>query len=148
MIDEGFVELEVDAEAVDDFGIGLAVDFEADGVAFAAVVQLGADGFEQRARFFFLEVEIAVAGDAKGGAGEDFVAAIHAAGVALDEVGEKDVVLGAVGGGDAHEARQGTGNGEHAEHGAGGAAAFAAQQQRQAHGLVQNARERDGRGRW
>ena len=138
-IDERFVELEVGAEAVDDFGIGLAVDFQAHGVAFAAIVELGADGFQQRTRLFFLEVEVAVAGDAKGGAGEDFVAAIHAGGVTLDEVGEKDIVLGAVGGGHAHKARQGTRNGENTEHGTGGAAAFAAQQQREAHGLVQDA---------
>ena len=62
------VEFEVDAQAFDDFGIGAGFNFEADGVAFAAVVQLDADGFEQRARFFFFEVEVGVAGDAKGGA--------------------------------------------------------------------------------
>ena len=70
-------------------------DFEADGVAFAAVVQLGADGLEQVARFFFLEVEIAVSGDAEGSFGEDLVAAIHAGGEALDEVVEKHEVVSA-----------------------------------------------------
>ena len=89
-IDLGLGKLEVDAEALDDFGIGGALDFEADGVAFAAVVELYADGFEEVAGFLFLKVEIAVAGDAEGGLGEDLVAAVHAGGVALDEVLEED----------------------------------------------------------
>src|SRR6202034_4716420 len=134
------VELEIDAEAVDDFGVSLAVDFETDGVAFAAVVEFGADRFEQRARFFFLEVEVAVAGDAEGGAGEDLVAAIHAAGVALDEVGEKDEVLGVIRRRDPQEAWQRAGDGEYAQDRAGRSAAFAAEEQRQTHGLVQDTR--------
>ena len=71
------------------------LDFEAHRIAFAAVVQLGANGFEQRARLFFLEVEIAVARDAEGGLGENFVAAVHAGGIVLDQVLQKDEVVGA-----------------------------------------------------
>ena len=86
-------EFEVDAQALDDFGIGAGFDFEAHGVAFAAVVQLDADGFKQRARFFFFEVEVGVAGDAEGGAGEHLVAAVHAGEVLRDEVLEQQVVV-------------------------------------------------------
>ena len=57
-----FVELEVDAQALDDVGVRAGLDFQADGVAFAAVVELDADGFEQRARFFFFEVEVCSCG--------------------------------------------------------------------------------------
>ena len=120
-----FVEFEVDAQALDDFGIGAGFDFEADGVAFAAVVQLDANGFEQRARFFLFEVEVGVAGDAEGGVSQDLVAAIHAAEVLGDEVLEKQVVEVPSVGGQADEAGQGAGHGDHAEHLRAGAAALA-----------------------
>src|SRR6201998_1559164 len=61
-----FVELEVDAEAFDDFRVSAGFDFEANGIALAAVVELDADGFEQGACFFFLEVEVGIAGDTEG----------------------------------------------------------------------------------
>ena len=120
-----FVELEVDAQALDDLGIGAGLDLQAHGVALAAVVQLDADGFKQRARFFFLEVEVGVAGDAEGGAGEHLVAAIHAGQVLRDQVLEEQVVVRAFGGGQADEAGQGAGHGDHAEHLRAGAAALA-----------------------
>ena len=49
VVDKRLVELEIRTQAVDDLGIGLAVDFQSHRVAFAAIVQLGADGFQQRA---------------------------------------------------------------------------------------------------
>ncbi len=75
--DQGLIQLEIRAQAVDDLRIGVGIDLQAHGIAFAPVVQLGAHGLQQRARFFFLEVEIAVARDAKGSAGKDLVSAIH-----------------------------------------------------------------------
>ena len=53
-----FVELKVYAQALNDLRIGAGFDFEANGVAFAAVVELDADGLKQGARFFFFEVEV------------------------------------------------------------------------------------------
>ena len=72
--------------------LAVAFDLQADGVALAAVVQLGADAFEDGARLFLLHVEVAVAGDAEGGAAEDLVAAVHALDLGLDEVVEQDEV--------------------------------------------------------
>jgi len=53
-----FVELEIDAEAFDDFRVSSGFDFQPNGVSLAAVVELDADGFKQGARFFFFEVEV------------------------------------------------------------------------------------------
>ena len=134
-----FVEFEVDAQALDDFGMGAGFDFEADGVAFAAVVELDADGFKQRARFFFFEVEVGVAGDAEAGVGEHLVAAIHAGEVLGDEVLEEQVVVFAFSGGQADEAGQGAGYGDDAEDLGAGAAALGAEQERHAESLVEDA---------
>ena len=142
------VEFEVDAQALDDLRVGAGLDFQAHGVALAAVVQLDANGFQQRARFFLLEVEVGVAGDAEGGAGQHLVAAVHAGQVLRDQVLEQQVIEAAVGGGQADEAGQRAGHGDHSQHLRAGAAALGAQQQRQAESLVEDARERDGRGRW
>ena len=65
---------------------------EADGVALAAVVQLGAHAFQHGAAFFLLHVEIAVARDAEGGAAEDLVAAEHAVDLGFDELVEEEEV--------------------------------------------------------
>ena len=134
-----FVEFEVDAQALDDLGVCAGLDFEADGVALAAVVELDANGFKQRARFFFFEVEVGVAGDAEAGVGEDLVAAVHAGEVLGDEVLEEQVVVCAVLGGKADEAWQGAGHGDDAEDLGSGAAALGAEQQRQAKSLVEDA---------
>jgi hypothetical protein len=67
-------------------------NLQAHGVALAAVVQFDADGFKQRARFFFLEVEVGVAGDAEGGVGQHLVAAVHAGEVLRDQVLEQQVI--------------------------------------------------------
>ena len=71
-------ELEIAAQALDDFGVGVGFDFEAHGVAFAAVVQLGANRLEQVAGFFFCQVKVTVAGHAESGGGDDVVAVVHA----------------------------------------------------------------------
>ena len=74
--------------------------------------------------------------------GEDLVAAIHAGEVLGDEVLEQQVVIGAVVGRQADEARQGAGNGDDAEDLRAGAAALGAEQQRQTERFVEDARER------
>ena len=136
-----FIEFEVDAEAFDDLGVGAGFDFETHGIAFAAVVELDANGFKQRARFFFFEVEVGVAGDAEGGAGLDFVAAIHAAEVLRDEVLEKQVVEFAVFGGEADEAGKSARDSDDAEDLRAGAFALAAKQQGEAERFVEDARK-------
>ncbi len=55
-------------------------------------MELLGDGFEQRARFFLLHVEVAVAGDAEGCAVEDAVAAEHRVDVGFDEFFEEQEV--------------------------------------------------------
>ena len=133
------VEFEVDAEALDDVRVCAGLDLEADGVAFAAVVELDADGFKERAGFFFFEVEVGVAGDAEAGVGQDFVTAVHAGEVLGDQVLEEEVVVFAILGGQADEAGQGAGHGDHAENLGAGAAALGAEQQRQTESLVEHA---------
>ena len=102
-------ELEVGAQAFGDLFGGEGVDLHADGVAFAAIVELFGDGFEEGARFFLLHVEVAVAGDAEGGAVEDAVAAEHRVDVGFDELFEEQEVALAVALGQGDEAREGSG---------------------------------------
>src|SRR3954470_1705607 len=45
-IDLPVLQLEVGAQALDDLGRRVGIDLEADSVAFAAIVQLAADGLE------------------------------------------------------------------------------------------------------
>ncbi len=132
-------QLKVDAEALDDLGIGGGFDFQADGVALAAIVELDADGFQQGAGLFLLEVEVGVAGDAEGGVAQDLVAAVHAAEVLGDEVLEQQVIEFAVGRGQADEAGQRAGDGNHAEDLGAGAAALGAEQQGETESLVEDA---------
>jgi hypothetical protein len=82
----GLVELEVHAQPLHNLGIGIAFDLQAHCVAFAAIVQLHADGLEQRARFFLLEIEVGVARDAERCGGKHLVAAIHATEMLFDQV--------------------------------------------------------------
>ncbi len=109
-------EFEIHAQALDDFGIGAGFDLQANGVAFAAVVQLHADGFKQRARFFLFEVEVGIARDAERGVGQDFIAAIHAGEVLRDQILQQQVVESAVGGGQPDKTRQRARHRHHAEH--------------------------------
>ncbi len=87
-------------------GSSAGLDLQAHGIALAAVVQLHADGFEQRAGLFLFKVEVGIARDAEGGVGEDLITAVHAGEVLGDEVLEEEVVELAIGGGQADEARQ------------------------------------------
>ena len=134
-------QLEIHAQPLDDVGVGAGFDLQAHRVALAPVVQLHANRFEQRARLFLLEVEVGVAGHAKGGVGQHFVAAVHAGQILRDQVLQEQVVELAVGGGQANEPRQGARHGDHTQHLRAGTAPLGAQQQRQAEGLVQHARK-------
>ncbi len=78
-------------------------------------MEFDTNGLKQRARFFFFEVEVGVAGDAEGSAGEDLISAIHATQMLGDQVVEKEVVVCAVGIGQADEAGQGAGNSDHSQ---------------------------------
>ena len=104
-----------------------------------------ANGFQQRARFFLLEVEIGIARDAEGDAGQHLVAAVHAAEILRNQVLKEEVIKGAVGSGQANEPGQGARHRHHSQHQGTGAAPLAPQQQCQAKGLVQHPRKRVGR---
>ena len=136
------VELEVHREPVDDLDIRPFFNLQADNVSLAPVVEFGAHAVEQAAGFLLLQIEIAVARDAKGRFRENFIAAIHARRVVLDEIVQKDEVLGARARKQRHETGQSAWNRDHAEHRAGGSLAFAAKQESQAERFVEHPRKR------
>src|SRR5271166_3865553 len=86
------IKLEHGAQAVDDLGIGVGLNFHANRVALATVVQFRAYGFEKISGLFLLQIKIAVAGDAEGSRGNDVVAVIHVLGVVRDQVGQENEV--------------------------------------------------------
>ena len=137
-----FVDLEVHPQPVDDLCIRAGLDLQPHRVALAAVVQFHADCLQQRARFFLLEVEVRIAGHAESRMRQNFVPAIHPAQVLGDQILQKDVVRGAVGGGQAHKSRQRAWHSHHAKHLWAGALALAPEQQGQAQRLVQYAWKR------
>ncbi len=133
------LQFEVGAQAFDDFGIGVRLDLQPHRIAFAPVVQFGAHRFQQVARFFFRQIEIAVAGDAECRRGNDVVAVIHPRGVECHQVGQKDEVVGPVRR-QPHQARQGPRHRDHAGVGKRRTAA-AAQQESHAQSLVDHSRK-------
>ena len=70
---------------------------------------------------------------------EHLIAAIHAGEMLGDEVLEEQVIVVSFGGGQADEAGQSAGDGDHAEHLGPGAAALGAEQEREAESLVEHA---------
>ena len=71
------VQIKVDAQAVYNFRISIGFNFHAHSRALTPVVQFGAHCLQQIARVFFLQVEVAVASDAKCGRRNNVVATIH-----------------------------------------------------------------------
>ena len=136
-------ELELLGKRIDDCGGGVGFDFEANDVAFAAIVELGVDGLEQVAGFFFVQIEVAVAGGAEGAGADDLESFIEVSGVCLDEVMKEDVVDVArfVFGGNADEARESARNGDDTEIVRGGTTARA-QREGDAERFVDDVRER------
>ena len=139
--DLGSVEFEVAGQPVDDLRVGAGLHLQAHRVALAAVMQLHADGLQQRARFFLLEVEVRVAGDAKGGVAQHFVAAVHAGQVLRDQVLKQQVIVGAVGRGQPDKARQRPRHRHHSQNQRPRAAPLEPEQQRQAESLVEHTRK-------
>ena len=133
------LQFKIGAQAFDDFRIGVGLDLQPHGIALAPVVQLGADRFQQVARFFFRQIEIAVAGDAERRRGNDVVAVIHPRGMEGHQVGEKNKVVGPVRG-QPHQARQSSRHRDHAGISQRRAAA-AAQQKSHAQRLVDHSRK-------
>src|SRR5208282_3733919 len=88
------VKLEHGAQALDNLGVSLGLDLHAHRVALATVVQLGTYRLQQIARFFFLQVEVAVARDAERGGRNDVVPLIHARGMMDNQVGKKNEIYG------------------------------------------------------
>ena len=139
------VQLEVDLQPLDDLRVGAGLDLQAHGVALAAVVQFGANGLQQRTGLFLLEVEVGVAGDAEGGAGQHLVAAVHAGQILRDQILQQQVIEGSLGRGQADEPGQGARHRDHPQHLRAGTAPLASEQESQAESLVQNARKGMGR---
>ena len=52
------IQFEVDPEPLDDLLVGSGLNLQADGVPLAAVVEFHADGFQQRAGFLLLEIQV------------------------------------------------------------------------------------------
>ena len=52
------IEFKVDTQPLDDLRIGAGLNLQAHRIALASIVQLDANGLEQGARFFLLEVEV------------------------------------------------------------------------------------------
>ena len=136
-------KIELLGKRIDDGGGGIGFDFEANDVAFAAIVELGVDGLEQVAGFFFVQIEVAVAGGAEGAGADDLESFIEVSGVRLDEVMKEDVVdvTRFVLGGNADEARQSARNCDDTEIVRGGTTARA-QREGDAERFVDDVRER------
>ncbi len=135
-------EFEVHAQPFDDVGMRAGLDLQPHRVALAPVVQLHADRFQQRPRFFLLEVEVGVARHAKRRVSQHFVAAVHAGEVLRDQVLQQHVVELAFRRRQANKAGQRAGHRHHSQHLRPGTAPLGPQQQRQAERLVQNPRKR------
>ena len=88
------IQLEVRAQPLDDLGIGIGLNLQAHRVAFAPVVQFGADRLQQTARFFFRQIQIAVARYPESRRRNNVVAVIHACRVMSHQVGQKNKVIG------------------------------------------------------
>ena len=133
------LQLKVGAQALDDFGIGVGLNLQPHRIALAPVMQLGADRLQQVARFFFRQIEIAVAGNAERRRRNDIVAVIHPRGVERHQIGKKDEVVGSVRR-QPHQARQGARNRDHAGISERGTPA-AAQQKSHAQRLIDHSRK-------
>jgi len=121
------IELEDGAQAFDDLGIGVGFNLHANGIAFAAVVQLRSDGFEKIARLFFLQIEVAVTGDAEWSGRHNVIAVIHALGVMGDQIGKENEIRGVLRR-QAHQARQSARHRDHTRISDGGASSPAQKQ--------------------
>ena len=76
---------------------------------------------------------------------QELVTAVHASQVLRNQVLKQQVIEGSIGGGQADEAGQGAGHGNHPQHLRAGTAAFGPEQKSQAKSLVQNAGKGVGR---
>ena len=123
-------------------GAHVGFDFQAHGVALAPVVQLRAHRLQHRARLFFLQIKIAVAGNAERTLAQNFIASIHPSGVQPDQVGKRNEGI-AIRIRQPHQPRQGT---RHRYHShvvyVGGRPPPPSQQQRLAQCLVNHPRKR------
>ena len=135
-------EMEIRCEAIDDFLVGARFDFEAHRGTFAAAVKLLVDRLEEAARFLFGEIEIAVARNAEGRGGKDFVAVIETLGERVDYVVKENVLDGAFLRRNQHQPRQCARDGDDTDVRLLGAAALALQKKREAERLIEDVRKR------
>src|SRR5882724_5291362 len=89
------VQLEIGAEAIDDFLIGVGLDLQPYGVALAAVMQFSTHGFEDVTRFLFLQIEITVPGYPERRRRHNLISPVHPRGMVSHQIGEENIVDGA-----------------------------------------------------
>src|SRR6185437_11093009 len=90
------VEVEVEAQPLDDLVGSRSVDFHAHYIALAAVVQLLGHALQYRAALLLLKVQIAVARNAERAHSQHPIPAEHAVGVRFDEFIEQQKIVPAV----------------------------------------------------
>src|SRR5271168_1035890 len=139
---QGFVEFKRGNQVVHNFRMRGGSDFQPYRLTLAPLRDLRIDGIQQAARFFFLEVQIAVALDAKWRGSQNLVAAIKLGDVRGYDVLQKHVVNAAVCCRDAQQTRERAGNREYSKVGFAVAAAAAPQQKGNAQSFVENMRKR------
>jgi len=84
-------------------------------ITSAPAVQLRVHQLEQTARFFFVEIQIAVPSGAKRTRGDDVVSFVEIARVSLDQVMQKDVIDAASFAGNPHQTNNFPGHCNHAQ---------------------------------
>ena len=93
-------ETEIRLQAVNDFLVGTRFDFKSHRRPLPAAMNLHVHRFQEAAGLFLLKIEVAVACDAKGGGGKNFVAVVEPLGKCMNDVMQKhifDAVLGETG---------------------------------------------------
>ena len=133
-------EAEIRLEAVNDLLIRADLDFQAHGGAFAAAVELRIHGVKKAARFLFFQIQIAIARDAEGGGGRNFISVIEALGKGMYHIVEENVFSRSFRRRQENQARERPRNGDDSEIGV-RVAALALEQKGQAEGFIEDVRK-------
>ncbi len=136
-------ETEIRLQAVDDFLVGTRLNFQAHRRTLPAAVKLHVHRFQDAAGLLFLEIEVAVARDAKGGGGKYFVAVVKPLGECVNDVMQKDILDAVLGRREAHQAGQSARHGDDSQINL-RAAPLALEQKGEAERLVQDMGKRVG----
>ena len=99
-----FLEVESFEEELGDFGGASVIEFEANGVAFPAIMEFVFDRFEEVTGVGFVDVELAISGDAEVPETENFCSWKEIGEVMADELAEVDKIASIAIAGEANEA--------------------------------------------